>query len=78
VLLAVTVANVLRLDDLSWAAFSGYMVMRADLAESVSRGLMRIAGTVAGAAVGLLFAPFVADAPGCVADHPRQTDSIPE
>jgi uncharacterized membrane protein YccC len=39
------------------------MVMRADLAESVPRGLMRIAGTVLGAAVGLLFAPVVADDP---------------
>lgn len=63
VLLAVTVAAVLRLDDLSWAAFSGYMVMRADLAESIPRGLMRTAGTVGGALVGLLLAPTVADTP---------------
>jgi uncharacterized membrane protein YccC len=63
VLLAVTVAMALRLDDLSWAAFSGYMVMRADLAESSPRGLMRIAGTMLGAAVGLLFAPVVAGDP---------------
>ena len=63
VLLAVTVAAALRLDDLSWAAFSGYMVMRADIAESIPRGLMRIAGTVGGALVGLLLAPTVADTP---------------
>jgi uncharacterized membrane protein YccC len=63
VLLAVTVAAVLRLDDLSWAAFSGYMVMRADIAESIPRGLMRTAGTVGGALVGLLLAPNVADTP---------------
>jgi uncharacterized membrane protein YccC len=63
VLLAVTVATLLRLDDLSWAAFSGYMVMRADIAESIPRGLMRTAGTVGGALVGLLLAPTVADSP---------------
>ena len=63
VLLAVTVAAALRLDDLSWAAFSGYMVMRADIAESIPRGLMRIAGTVGGALVALLLAPTVADTP---------------
>jgi uncharacterized membrane protein YccC len=63
VLLAVTVATALRLDDLSWAAFSGYMVMRADIAESIPRGLMRVAGTVGGGLVGLLLAPTVADSP---------------
>lgn len=63
VLLAVTVATVLRLDDLSWAAFSGYMVMRADIAELIPRGLMRTAGTIGGAVVSLLLAPTVADTP---------------
>jgi uncharacterized membrane protein YccC len=63
VLLAVTVAAALRLDDLSWAAFSGYMVMRADIAESIPRGLMRTAGTIGGAVVALLLAPAVADTP---------------
>jgi uncharacterized membrane protein YccC len=63
VLLAVTVATLLRLDDLSWAAFSGYMVMRGDIAESIPRGLMRTAGTIGGALVGLLLAPMVADTP---------------
>ena len=63
VLLAVTVAAILRLDDLSWAAFSGYMVMRADIAELIPRGLMRTAGTIGGALVGLLLAPTVADTP---------------
>lgn len=63
VLLAVTVASLLRLDDLSWAAFSGYMVMRADVTETTLRGLMRIVGTAGGALLGLLLAPAVADAP---------------
>ncbi|HEX3576471.1 MAG TPA: FUSC family protein [Rhodopila sp.] len=64
VLLAVAAATALRLDDLSWAAFSGYMVMRADLAEAIPRGGMRVAGTVGGALVGLLLAPSVANTPG--------------
>jgi uncharacterized membrane protein YccC len=63
VLLAVSIATALRLDDLSWAAFSGYMVMRANISEALPRGLMRIAGTVGGAIIGLSMAPFVADAP---------------
>ena len=63
VLLAVTAATLLQLDDLSWAAFSGYMVMRADVSEAIPRGLMRIAGTLGGAAVGVALAPGIADSP---------------
>src|ERR1700722_2670460 len=63
VLLAVAVAAVLRLDDLSWAAFGGYLVMRADIAELLPLGLMQITGTVGGTLVGLLLAPTVADTP---------------
>jgi hypothetical protein len=40
VLLAVGVATVFNLDDLSWAAFSGYMVMRGSIVETIPRGLM--------------------------------------
>jgi uncharacterized membrane protein YccC len=63
VLLAVAVAAALRLDDLSWAAFSGYMVMRPGFTEAWPRGMMRIAGTIGGAAFGFLAAPLVADRP---------------
>jgi uncharacterized membrane protein YccC len=63
VLLAVSVATVLNLDDLSWAAFSGYMVMRGSAAETIPRGLMRIAGTCGGALLGLLLAPQASDNP---------------
>jgi uncharacterized membrane protein YccC len=63
VLLAVSAATLMRLDDLSWAAFSGYMVMRADTATTVGRVFMRIAGTMSGALVGMLLAPAVADQP---------------
>src|ERR1700719_2879329 len=50
VLMAVTLADALELDDLVWAAFSSYMVMRADPSEATQRGLMRIAGTLSAAA----------------------------
>ncbi|WP_249128660.1 FUSC family protein [Bradyrhizobium lablabi] len=63
VLAAVAAATVLNLDDLSWAAFSGYMVMRGSFAETLPRAIMRIAGTVAGALLGLLLAPGAADDP---------------
>jgi uncharacterized membrane protein YccC len=63
VVLAVSTAMVLRLDDLSWAAFSSYMVMRAEATVTVGRSLMRVAGTVGGALVGMLLAPGVADEP---------------
>jgi uncharacterized membrane protein YccC len=63
VLLAVTLADALELDDLVWAAFSGYMVMRADASVAIRRGLMRIAGTVSGAALGVVLAPAIADEP---------------
>lgn len=63
VLLAVTLATWLELDDLSWAAFSGYMVMRSDFATSLPRGVMRCVGTFAGAAAGLFLARWTADNP---------------
>ena len=63
VLVAVAAATILNLDDLSWAAFGGYMVMRGSVAETFPRGLMRIAGTAGGALLGLLLAPKAADDP---------------
>jgi uncharacterized membrane protein YccC len=63
VLLAVTLADALELDDLAWAAFSGYMVMRADPSAATQRGLMRIAGTLSGATFGVVLAPVIADQP---------------
>jgi uncharacterized membrane protein YccC len=63
VLVAVAAATFLNLDDLFWAAFSGYMVMRGSVAETFPRGLMRIAGTAGGALLGLMLAPGAADDP---------------
>jgi uncharacterized membrane protein YccC len=63
VLVAVGAATILNLDDLSWAAFSGYMVMRGSVAESIPRGLMRVGGTVGGALLGMMLASGAADSP---------------
>jgi uncharacterized membrane protein YccC len=63
VLLAVTIATALHLPDIVWAALSGFMVMRSSLAEAVPRGLSRIFGTIAGAALGLVLARWVAPSP---------------
>ena len=50
VLLAIVFAHALDVRNVSWAAFSGYMVMR---------GILRIAGTTAGAALALLLVPML-------------------
>jgi uncharacterized membrane protein YccC len=63
VYLAVTLAVLLQLDDLVWAAFSAFMVTRAQVRETLLRGMNRIAGTLCGAAGGMLLAPLAADNP---------------
>ncbi|WP_077002685.1 FUSC family protein [Variovorax sp. KK3] len=52
VLLAIVLAHAMGAEHIGWAAFSGYMVLRARLAESLARGGLRIAGTALGAAAG--------------------------
>lgn len=49
VLLAIAMAHYLGVANIGWAAFSGYMVMRSSLHDSVYRGGLRIIGTAAGA-----------------------------
>jgi uncharacterized membrane protein YccC len=59
VLLAILFAHLIGATNISWAAFSGYAVMRGHVAESFFRGVLRIVGTIAGAALGLLITPLV-------------------
>lgn len=59
VLLAILFAHLLGAEHVSWAAFSGYMVMRSRLSESTIRGVFRIAGTGLGAGIALLLVPLV-------------------
>lgn len=56
VLLSIACAHVLGEQNIGWAAFSAYMVMRPNVSLSLQRGLLRIAGTATGA-VGALFLP---------------------
>jgi uncharacterized membrane protein YccC len=56
VLLSIACAHALGEQNIGWAAFSAYMVMRSDISLSLQRGLLRIAGTAVGA-VGALFLP---------------------
>lgn len=59
VLVAILFAHLIGASNVSWAAFSGYMVMRGHVAESLLRGVLRIVGTAAGAALGLALTPLV-------------------
>ena len=57
VLLAILLAHLIGAQNVSWAAFSGYMVMRGHVAESFVRGVLRIVGTGVGAGLALLLTP---------------------
>jgi uncharacterized membrane protein YccC len=61
VLLAIVFAHVLGATNVSWAAYSGYMVMRGHVAESALRGVLRIVGTCAGAGLAVTLAPLIMD-----------------
>ena len=51
VALAIVLGHLIGATNISWAAFSGYMVMRGHVSESLRRGLLRILGTTLGAAL---------------------------
>jgi uncharacterized membrane protein YccC len=57
--LAIAFAHAIKAENVWWAAFSGYMVMRGHIAESVLRGILRIVGTVAGAVLTVWIVPLV-------------------
>jgi uncharacterized membrane protein YccC len=59
VLLAILFAHLLGATNVSWAAYSGYMVMRGHVAESAVRGVLRILGTCAGAGLAVSLAPLI-------------------
>lgn len=59
VLLAIVFSHAIGAENVGWAALSGYIVMRAHVKDSFTRGLMRIAGTLVGAAIALALAPLL-------------------
>ncbi|HEX7874233.1 MAG TPA: FUSC family protein [Sphingobium sp.] len=59
VLLAIGMAHWLNATHVSWAAYAGYMVMRGHVMETLSRGSLRIVGTIVGALVALAATPFL-------------------
>jgi uncharacterized membrane protein YccC len=59
VLLAIVLGHLADVQNISWAAFSGYMVMRGHVSESLWRGVLRIMGTVAGALLAYVIVPQV-------------------
>src|SRR5690348_4896104 len=61
VLLAIVIAHLVGAQNIAWAAFSGYMVMRGHVADSLQRGTLRMMGTAAGAGVAILVVPAVQD-----------------
>lgn len=60
--LALLVGRALHVQDSYWAAFSGFMVLRASAEQSVLRSALRLVGTAAGAALAVAAAPLVAGA----------------
>lgn len=63
VLLAIVFAHLLGAHNIGWAAFSGYMVMRAQFSESLMRGCLRIIGTALGAVAAWSLAAYVVGSP---------------
>lgn len=59
VLLAIALAHWIGAENISWAAFSGYMVMRGHVRDSLLRGSLRILGTGVGVGLAVLITPTV-------------------
>jgi uncharacterized membrane protein YccC len=60
VVIAVVAALALHFGDPWWAAISGFISIQSSRAGSIRRGSLRVLGTVAGAIVGALTAPWLA------------------
>jgi uncharacterized membrane protein YccC len=63
VALAIVLGHLVGAQNISWAAFSGFMVMRGHVSESLRRGILRILGTAGGAAIAVASFPLVAQNP---------------
>jgi uncharacterized membrane protein YccC len=63
VAVATTLAMALHLDDIWWAAISGFMATQATTPASLRKGVLRIIGTIAGAGGVVLLSPLLVDDP---------------
>jgi uncharacterized membrane protein YccC len=63
VLLAIVFGHLVSVQNISWAAFAGYMVMRGHISESLLRGALRIVGSIAGAILAFALVPQVSTNP---------------
>lgn len=59
VALAILFAHLVGAQHISWAAFSGYAVMRGHVRETMLRGALRIVGTTIGAGLALVLVPLL-------------------
>lgn len=60
VMLAIAIAHWIGARMVSWAAFTAFVLMRGTAAETMLRGVLRIAGTMLGAGLALLLVPTAA------------------
>lgn len=60
VLLAIVFAHAIGAEMVSWAAFSAFILLKSDVAETLARGVMRIVGTALGSGLALLVVPYAA------------------
>ena len=59
--LSVVLALAVHLDEVCWAATSGFMCSQATAPASVQKGILRIMGTMAGGGIALLMSPWLAE-----------------
>ncbi|MFC0204314.1 FUSC family protein [Novosphingobium soli] len=60
VMLAIVLAHAIGASMVSWAAFSAFVLLKSDIAETLLRGVMRIVGTALGSALALAVVPHAA------------------
>ncbi|GAA0303800.1 hypothetical protein GCM10009087_12090 [Sphingomonas oligophenolica] len=58
ILLAILLAHLIGAHNVAWAAFTGFVLMRGHVSETLLRGMMRLAGTALGAGLALLIVPY--------------------
>jgi uncharacterized membrane protein YccC len=58
VLLAILLAHLIGAHSVAWAAFTGIVLIRGHVSETLVRGIMRLVGTALGAGLALLIVPY--------------------